>query len=59
MAIYEDAALASWNIGQTVKHLVNQGIDPDVIRAALDCHANTLKAKAEMQDAVTARQWQR
>lgn len=59
MAIYEDAALASWNIGETIKHLVNQGIDPDVICAALDCHANTLKARDDTQDVVTARLRQR
>ena len=59
MALYNDAALASWNIGQTIKHLENQGIDVDVICAALDCHANTLKARSDTQDAVTARLRQR
>ena len=33
---YTPESMAHWNIGQTVRHLLNQGIEPDVIRDALE-----------------------
>lgn len=33
---YTPESMAHWNIGQTVRHLLNQGIPADVIRDALE-----------------------